>query len=110
LTDEPTPEPHEEERRIDRWLEPLFSDPMLQPLLVVSTVIFVMFGATALLLAVASRRISAMGALAILAVMSADAMRPDLRRRRLGPASRLILALWLLSGLAAIAAVRLGLY
>ena len=110
MTEGPSPETPEEERRVDRLLEPLFSDPMLQPMLLAFTAISVMMGATVLLLAVAARRVSAMAALAILLVMSAEAVRADLRQRRLGRTSKLIIAVWGLSVLGAVAAVWSGLY
>jgi hypothetical protein len=41
---------------------------------------------------------------------AADGLRGDLRRRRLGPGGIVILVVWLLSILAAVAAYRLGLF
>jgi hypothetical protein len=50
-----------------------------------------------------------MGAAAILLLVSADVVRGDVRRRRLGPASRLVAGIWLLSLAGASAVLALGL-
>lgn len=97
-------------RDLDRWIRPLFSDTALRPVLIVLVIVGVTFGASVVLLAMRDRSYAAMAALLILAWASADAVWSDLRRRRLGLASGLVVALWLLSGLSALGAVYLGLF
>lgn len=73
-------------------------------------VIFSVLGALILLLALQERRLSAVAALLGVGWLSADAIWRDARERRLGPASRCILALWLLSAGVALAAAWSGLF
>jgi hypothetical protein len=101
-------EPPAGARPLDQHLGVFFRDPSLWPVLVVSALIFVTLGASALALALRERNLFAAGALAVLLVVSGDLVQRDLRRRRLGLASRALLALWALSALAAALAVHLG--
>ena len=96
-------------RSIDEWIAGLARDPTLRPVLIVAVGCFTAIGAGALLLAVRGRSLPAIAALALLALGSADLLQRDLRSRRFGPASRLVVALWLLSALAAAGAVVLRL-
>lgn len=96
-------------RRADHWILPFFTDSTLWPVLTVAVLSLATIGAAILLLAVGARNIFALAALVVLAWISADGLRPDLRRHRLGPVSGLIVAVWLGSALAAVAAVALGL-
>jgi len=98
-----------EPRSFEEWLGSFASDSSLRPVLVVALGCFTAIGAGALLLAVRGRSLPAIAALALLALGSADLLVRDLRRRRLGPASRMVLALWALSAGAAVGAVALGL-
>jgi hypothetical protein len=93
---------------LDRWIRPFFSDLALRPVLIVLVIVVTTLGAAVILLAVRGRSYAALAALLLVAWASADAVWSDLRRRRLGPASGLIAALWLLSGLCALGAVYLG--
>ena len=106
---EPDPEDEREPRSLDDWLGSFARDSGLRPVLVVALGCFAAIGAGALLLAVRGRSLPAIAALTLLALGSADLLQRDLRRRRFGPASRLVAALWLLSALAAAGAVVLGL-
>jgi hypothetical protein len=108
----PDPEPDRgggEPRSLDDWLRSFASDASLRPVLLVAAGCFGAIGAGALLLAVQSHSLPAIAALALLAFGSADLFLRDLRRRRFGPASRAVVALWLLSAVAAAAAVWSGL-
>lgn len=96
--------------RLDAWILPFFQDSALWPVLIVALLSLATFGAAILLVALDTRNQFAIAALALLAWMSGDVAWRDLRRRRLGPICALILALWLLSGLLALTALRLGLY
>lgn len=97
--------------RLDVWILPFFQDSALWPVLIVALLSLATFGAAILLVALDTRNKFAIAALALLVWMSGDVAWRDLRRRRrLGPICALILALWLLSGLLALAALRLGLY
>lgn len=102
------PEEPEEAPGLDRHIRPYFSDPALWPVTIVLLIVFATFGATILLTALRSRNLFAVGALLALAVATAEAVRLDLRRRRLGAASGLILGLWALSALVAAVAAWFG--
>ena len=103
------PEDEREPRSVDDWIGSFARDSGLRPVLVVALGSLAAIGAGALLLAVRGRSLPAIAALALLALGSADLIQRDLRRRRFGPASRLVAALWLLSALAGVGAVALGL-
>lgn len=107
---EPTPRAKHAppEAGLDRWIDPFFSDSMLWPVLIVLVTAFAIFGAAVLLLAVRTRSFFAIAALLVLVVASAEALRSDLHRRRVGRAGGLILVLWTLSALLALAAARFG--
>jgi hypothetical protein len=98
------------DRNIDRWIEPVFTDPALGPVLLVAFASLSTFGAALLLLAWRSRNLFAIAALTVSFWVTADIARRDLVARRLGYASRALLGLWGLSLLGAGAAVWLGLY
>jgi hypothetical protein len=99
-----------EGRLLDRLILPYFTELALWPILLVAILSLATVGAAILLLAIHDRNYYALGALLILAGMSVDAVLRDLRHRRLGPASGLIVALWLLSALVAAGAARIGLF
>lgn len=96
-------------RSIDEWIASLARDPTLRPVLIVAIGCFATIGAGALLLAVRGRSLPAIAALALLALGSVDVLQRDLRGRRFGPTARLVVALWLLSAVAAAGAVVLRL-
>lgn len=98
-----------EPRSLDDWLRSFTSDPALRPVLLVAAGCFGAIGAGAVLLAVRSHSLAAIAALALLALGSADLIGRDARRGRFGLASRAVVLLWLLSALAAAAAVWWGL-
>ena len=106
---EPEHDDQREPRSLDDWLGSFARDDSLRPVLVVALGCLAAIGAGALLLAIRGRSLPAIAALALLALGSADLLQRDLRRHRFGPASRLVLGLWLLSALAAGGAVVLGL-
>lgn len=95
-------------RRLDAHLLEYVRDPALWPVLVVALAIFVTLGTALLLAALRLRNVFALAALAVLAVASGDVLWRDLRRHRVGAASRAVLALWLLSLLASAFAVGRG--
>jgi hypothetical protein len=97
-----------EPRSVDDWLVDFARNAALRPVLLVALGCFSALGAGALLLAVRGRSLPAIAALALLALGTGDLLQRDLRRRRFGPAARLAAALWVLSGLAAAAAVAFG--
>jgi hypothetical protein len=104
----PEPDEDREPHSLDDWLAGFTRNPALQPVLLVVLGCFAAIGAGALLLAIRSRSLAAIAALALLALGTADVLQRDLRRGRFGPAARLALAFWALSALAAAAAARLG--
>jgi hypothetical protein len=101
-------EPGDEPRGAERWLAPFFRDSTLWPVLVTVSAVFVVLGASALLMAIVELNPFAIGAVTILVWISVDA---GIRSRRRG-GSRLLLgaiaAFWLLSGAAALGAVWAG--
>ena len=95
----------------ERWIEPYFRDSSLWPVLVVAAAILVTLVATILVLAVGDRNVAAMAALLALVSMSADATLREVRsRRRLGLVGGSILAVWVLSAAAGVAARRSGFF
>ena len=106
---EPEPEDEREPRSLDDWLGSFAREGSLRPVLIVVLGCLAAIGAGALLLAIRGRSLPAIAALALLALGSIDLFQRDLRRRRFGPASWLVAALWLLAALAAAGAVVLGL-
>jgi hypothetical protein len=107
---DPGGEPGGKPRGVDEWLRPFFRDSTLVPVLLVAAGCFTALGAGIIAWAVRGRSLAAIGALVLLAGMSADALLRDRRRRgRLGLASRAVLGLWGLSAAAAAAAIAIGL-
>jgi hypothetical protein len=94
----------------DRWIRPYLEDSTLWPVLIVLVAVAVTLASAVLLLAIGDRNPFAMAALVGLAWMSGDAVWGDLRHRRLGPTTGLILSIWVLAGVAAFAAIRAGLF
>lgn len=98
----------DEPRGAERWLAPFFRDSTLWPVLVAVSAVFVVFGASALLLAFVERNPFAVGAVLILLWMSIDA---GIRSRRRGGSRLLVGAIavfWLLSAAAALGAAWAG--
>jgi hypothetical protein len=108
VTAPPGPEDREP-KSLDDWLAGFARDATLRPVLVVAIGCFTAIGAGALLMAFHGRSLAALAALFLVALGSADLLQRDLRQRRFGPTSRLVVALWLLSAAAAVAAGMLGL-
>ena len=107
---DPARPPEPEPRTIEDWLAGFTRDATLRPVLVVALGCLSAIGAGALLAAIRGRSLAAIGAVTLLVVASVDLVQRDLRRRRrLGTTSRLALALWALSILAALGAVLTGL-
>jgi hypothetical protein len=107
---EPPPAREPEESSLDRFLEPFFTDSGLWPTVFVAGGIVATFGAAIVLMALRARNLFALAALALLVVMSGDVLQRDLRQRRLGRASRVVLALWSLVTLTAAGALTLGIF
>ncbi len=93
------------------WLDPLFSDPGLWPLLCVLSLSLVTVGAALLLLAVSERRPSALLALLLVAGVSVEGVLRHRRARgRLGRVGWLVIALWAASGGVAAIVVATGIF
>ncbi len=105
----PNDEAEQDRSRLDAWLGPFLTDSLLWPVAIVLVASLALFGSAILLLAL-ERNAFAWVALLGLLVATADGLRGVFRRRRLGPGGILILSLWVLSILAAVAAARLGLF
>lgn len=95
-------------RGLDAHLAEYVRDPSLWPVGIVAVAIFVTLGTALLLAALRLRNRLALAALAVLVVVSGDLLWRDLRRRRVGAASAIVLALWALSALATAIAVARG--
>ena len=96
--------------RVDRFLEPFFTDPGLGPIVLVCALSLASFGAALILLAVHSRNFFAMAALAIAFWVTFDIVRGDVGGRGLGYVAKALLGLWVLSALGAGGAFWAGLY
>lgn len=106
---EPAPDP-DAPRGVELWLAPFFRDSTLWPVLAVAIMIFVLFGAWGLLLAVFERNLFALGAMLLVFWMSVDVV---IRNRRSGGAKLIvgcIVGFWVLSVVAATGAHRAGWY
>jgi hypothetical protein len=90
-------EPVEKEGLFDEWLRSVYTDSLLWPVLVVSVLTVATFGAAMVTSAVWDRNVFSMAAMALLAGLTLFSLDPDIRRRRIGPVSGLLLALWLIS-------------
>ena len=99
-----------EDRALDRWLSPYFTDSTLFPVVLVAAAVGVTLGSTLLLLAVVERNFFAAAALFVLAGVSVDVVYRDLKRRRFGLLSRIVAGFWALSTLGAAAAIRWGVF
>ena len=111
----PEPEPPQDsedafDRAIDRHLAIFYRDPTLWPVLVAAIAAVLTLGASTLVFAVRERSPYALAALGVLAWVSADAVYRDLRQRRFGAASRVVVGLWAVATGAALPAARLGLF
>lgn len=110
----PPPRPEDPEQHLpfaERWIAPFVREPMLWPVGLVAVAHAVAFLAPVLLLSLRDRKLSALGALALLLVASGDAVRREIaRRRRPGVVCGLLAAIWALSALAAFAAHRTGIF
>jgi hypothetical protein len=105
---EPEHDEDPEPSSLDGWLTGFARNLALRPILVVVVVSFAALGAGALVLALRDHSLPAIGALTLLALGTGDLLLRDLRRRRFGPAARLVTVVWVLSALAAAGAVALG--
>ena len=96
--------------RVDRFLEPLFTDAALHPLLLVIGLTLVTFGTGLVLMAARSRNPFAMASVVLLVVMSVETVQRDIRRRGFGPTSRIVVGFWAATGLCASAIVWMDWY
>jgi len=104
------PEGPDEPRNLDEWLRQFFRDSSLVPVGIVAVGCFTAIGGGVIAWAFVGRSLAAIAALVLLGGMTLDAVLRELRRtRRIGLVSRCVLGLWVLSALAAVAAVALGL-
>jgi len=85
-------------------------EPLLWPVLIVVAAHVVLLGAVLLLATFRSRSPFGLAGLALLVVISVDAVRRDLTGGRLGLVGRSTLGLWLISALAAVAAAWSGVF
>jgi len=91
---------------LSRHIHVFFEDPALWPILIIFVVHVALAGALVLLSALRAGSLPARAALAILLMLSVDAIRRARRRRR---AAIWIATLWALSALTAVASSYLGL-
>jgi hypothetical protein len=97
---ESAPEP---EDRVHRVLRTFAEEPMLWPVGLVVFLSAISFGALILVMAVRARSFLAGVALLLLVFLTVYRLDPDIRAKRLRPASRLLLAYWV--GSAAVGAL-----
>jgi hypothetical protein len=106
---EPPNDAEQDRSRLDDWLGPFLTDSLLWPVGIVLGTSLAMFGSAILLLALERNAFAWMALLGLL-VATADGLRGDLQRRRLGPGGIVILLVWALAIVAAAAAAHLGLF
>jgi hypothetical protein len=97
-------------RRFERWLAPFYEEPTLWPVLIVLTAHAVLIGSLVMALALRDRNVFAMGALALLALATADVGIRLARARRLGRLGWSLVTLWVTSALGALLASRFDLF
>lgn len=95
---------------LDKIVATAVKDSAFLPVLVTCALVASTFLASALLLAIRSGHLAALAGLVLLAMVSVFGMEGDLRSRRLGPGTRAIAILWLLSGLVAALLDRTGIF
>lgn len=98
-----------EELALEDHLRVFFTDSTLWPVLVAAIGAGTTLGAAMLLWSVRDRNLFALAAVAVLVVVSGDAVVREVRRRRIGPVGGTILGLWVLAAAVAWAAGRSGL-
>ena len=106
---EPPSDPGQGPSRLDAWLGPFLTDSLLWPVGIVLGAALALFGAAILLLAL-ERNAFAWVALLALVIATADGLRGDVRRRRLGPGGLVVVLVWLLAIAGAVAGSRLGVF
>ena len=109
----PEPDADAEERLpfAERWIAPFVREPLLWHVALVIVAHAVAFLAPALLLGLRDHRISALGALAGILVLSGAAVRAELERlRRPGVVCGLLAGIWIFAIAAAYAAHRTGIF
>lgn len=79
------------------WLQPLFDEPTLWPLLSTGVLIAATLGAAALFLALEDGNLAAMAGIAALAGLTLYGLDSDIKQRRLGPSARVVTAIWVLA-------------
>jgi hypothetical protein len=101
----------EETSFIEQRLLPVLRETTLLPLWLVVAGHIMAFVVPTLLLAVRDRRLAAQAALLLVVFLSGSAIRAEIRQRAgMGLLSGLVLALWIASVAAAVAADRLGIF
>ncbi len=103
-----TPADRASARTVDHWIRPFLEESTLWPVLIVAVLSFSTLGAAILVVAVDTRSRFAIAGLLILGWLSTVAIWGDLRQRRLGPTGGVVVVLWLLSALLALAASSMG--
>ena len=106
---EPPNEAEQDRSRLDAWLGPFLTDSLLWPVAIVLGSSLALFGSAILLLALERNAFAWMALLGLL-FATADGLRGDLRRRRLGPGGIVILLVWALAIVGAVGGSRLGLF
>ena len=102
---DPTPKP---EDRVEQVLQIFLEETLLWPVAAVVLLTAMTFGAAILLYAVRLHAIFPGIALLILIFLTVPRLARDVRERRLRPASRVVLGMWLGSAVGAVALERLG--
>jgi hypothetical protein len=92
--------------RLERFVAPFFEEPTLWPVLIVLAAHAVLLGAVLLAFALRERNLFALGALALVAVASADVAIRLARARRFGRLGWSVVGLWIASAIGALLATR----
>ena len=102
------PDPGPEDDRVSRVLHVFLQEPMLWPVGLVLLLSAASFGSLILVYAIRLRGIAAGIALLLLLFVTVYRLDPDIRAKRLRPASALLLAFWVASALIAFLLDQLG--
>ena len=99
----------DEPRTLDDWVHAALRESLFWPVAVVMALVAFTVGGAILVFALYVRNLGGIAALAILVLMSVNAVRQDVRARGFGWISRGIVGIWVGSAVAALAAGFLGL-
>jgi hypothetical protein len=93
----------EDPGNVEDWIRDALAESIFWPVLIVIALVGITLGAGILLFASLGRSLAAIAALAVIALMSVDIVRQEIKARGFGLVSKLVIGWWLASAVAAVA-------